>query len=341
MTKEKYNFCEDDLFVMCSMPGSRSVDLYIHDDSASQHHFVIHPFIRHQIPTTILKTDQIIADPIVEFSTSTECSAAETSKRAYMDQAGILQRLLQNGKLRKAILSRIKLAVVDRPNYVSIFQQLVETYPKAFCYFYNIPGEGSWMGASPEVLLESHQAGFSTVALAGTQAVPDIPHDVIEWGEKEIEEQAIIVDYVAARLKEKQIDFTLSGPKTSKAGNVYHLKSVFNSNDNIDPVELALSLHPGPAISGYPVGDAIKTIRSLETHDRAYYCGFLGPQDFEKTSLFINLRCMQLFSNAAALYVGGGYTAASVPEDEWKETELKSKTLLQVIEDAHIEADGI
>ncbi len=341
MAKEKYNFSDDDLFVMCSMPGSRSIDLYRHDDNASQHEFVIHPFIRHQIPTTIIKTDQVIADPEVEFSTSRTCTLSATSQSAYMQQARELHSTLQAGKLRKAILSRIKIESVERPNYVNIYQQLVDTYPKAFCYFFNVPGEGSWMGASPEVLLESNRSGFSTVALAGTQAVPDVHHDTVEWGQKEIEEQAIIVDYVAAKLTEKEISYTLSGPKTSKAGNVYHLKSVFSSTEQIDPVDVALSLHPGPAISGYPIDQALALIQSIESHDRDYYCGFLGPRSSHRTRLFINLRCMQLYSDAVALYVGGGYTAASVPEDEWRETELKSKTLLQVIEDAHITADGI
>ena len=341
MTREKYKFGENDLFVMYSMPGSKEVSLYLHDESATTFEFVIHPFIRHKVPTTILKSDTVIANPEVEFVTHKTCLLKSTTKANYMAQAERLKRSIDRGVFQKAILSRIKVEPLEKPDYAEIYHQLVDQYPKAFCYFFNVPGQGTWIGASPEVLLESKSTGFSTVALAGTQAVPETPHDRIEWTDKEIKEQGIIVDYVASKLYEMNIAYELTGPRTSKAGNVYHLKSVFSSSQKVDPVELALSLHPGPAISGYPIEDALLFIKTTETHNREYYCGFLGPNNTSNTQLFINLRCMQVFSDAVALYAGGGYTAASVPGDEWKETELKSKTLLQVIEDAYITADGI
>ncbi|MES2627919.1 MAG: chorismate-binding protein [Bacteroidota bacterium] len=45
----------------------------------------------------------------------------------------------------------------------------------------------------------------------------------------------------------------------------------------------------------------------------------------------MNLRCMELTSTGADLFVGGGITAKSDPEKEWTETELKSQTMLSVI----------
>jgi isochorismate synthase len=47
--------------------------------------------------------------------------------------------------------------------------------------------------------------------------------------------------------------------------------------------------------------------------------------------LFVNLRCMQVFPTQFALYLGGGIMADSDPSKEWEETELKSMTLLNVI----------
>jgi len=175
--------------------------------------------------------------------------------------------------------------------------------------------------ASPEVLLESHEQGFQTVALAGTlPANGDVQPN---WSDKEIDEQQIIVDYVSRKLSLKNIPFTVSPQQSSRAGNVYHLKSVFRSKAVIDPVEVALMLHPGPAISGYPILPALDFIQTHEKHDREHYCGFLGPVSDSRTSLFINLRCMQVFSDAVALYIGGGFTKDSDPTDEWQETELK------------------
>ena len=50
------------------------------------------------------------------------------------------------------------------------------------------------------------------------------------------------------------------------------------------------------------------------------------------TNLFVNLRCCQLFSDKAVLYLGGGYTKDSIIIDEWNETEHKSKTLISAID---------
>ena len=63
--------------------------------------------------------------------------------------------------------------------------------------------------------------------------------------------------------------------------------------------------------------------------------GFLGPVHIQgESSLYVNLRCMQLGENAAHLYVGAGITADSQPQAEWRETELKAETMLAVLEPA-------
>jgi isochorismate synthase len=41
---------------------------------------------------------------------------------------------------------------------------------------------------------------------------------------------------------------------------------------------------------------------------------------------------MQVLDNQAVLYAGGGITKDSIPEREWIETELKCKTVAQVLE---------
>lgn len=323
---------------MCSMPDSVDVSLYLHDGSGKDR-FVIHPFIRHKVETTHIVSSEVIKNPLVSFTTESTCHLKSTTKEDYLQQANSLLANLHKGTFIKAILSRVKVEKKSNPDYGLLYRQLVHRYPKAFTYLFNIPGQGTWMGASPEVLLENHDYGFQTVALAGT--LPAIGDLQPNWSDKEIQEQQIIVDYVSNKLTQKNIPFTVSAQQSSRAGNVYHLKSVFRSEAVIDPVEVALMLHPGPAISGYPVVSALDFIQGHEKHDREHYCGFLGPVSDSNTSLFINLRCMQVFSDAVALYVGGGFTRDSDPEDEWNETELKSQTLLSVLEDSYIEADGI
>ena len=45
----------------------------------------------------------------------------------------------------------------------------------------------------------------------------------------------------------------------------------------------------------------------------------------------MNLRCDNIKGSMAKIFVGGGITKDSVPEDEWEEIVLKSNTILNVL----------
>ena len=49
------------------------------------------------------------------------------------------------------------------------------------------------------------------------------------------------------------------------------------------------------------------------------------------STLFVNLRCMQLKSSKAILYIGGGITKDSIPENEWEETLNKAEIIKRVL----------
>ena len=191
------------------------------------------------------------------------------------------------------------------------------------------------MGATPETLLEVNAMGIHTMALAGTQGVNNQPIDQVKWGQKELQEQALVSEYIESLLDRFNIsDFQKSGPSTYRAGNVYHLKTQYDIHQKLTSKkqrELIRELHPTPAVCGLPKGDALSLIHSIEPHDREYYAGYLGPVEGEDTlSLFVNLRSMKLLDNSIALYIGGGITPDSDPRKEWEETCLKAQTLLQV-----------
>lgn len=52
----------------------------------------------------------------------------------------------------------------------------------------------------------------------------------------------------------------------------------------------------------------------------------------ETLTAYVNLRCCHLDRNVYTIYSGGGITPDSKPEDEWKETELKSQNLTGILE---------
>lgn len=238
---------------------------------------------------------------------------------------------IQSGDLQKVVLSRVKtINRTSHSNPLNIFYKLCTKYPSAFVSLVYIPGNTLWITATPELLISANDREIKTVSLAGTK----LANSTEEWGYKEKMEQQIVTDYINNILERYCGNITVSGPNEIMAGNVKHLKTSFSAKLNTGLWSLVSALHPTPAVCGIPLDYAQKFIKQTEGYDRKYYTGFLGPCNMDgRTNLFVNLRCAEIFADGVKLYIGGGITKGSVPEKEWEETELKSKTLLFAFEE--------
>ena len=259
----------------------------------------------------------------------------EISKESYTKNAEGMLKAIQLMGMKKVVFSRVKHVDFSADKAINLFNLLCTRYPKAFVYLASSPLFGTWIGASPEILLEVHGNHVFTMSLAGTKSIENSE----EWKEKEILEQQYVTDFILDSLIENGIDsFDQNGPYTFEAGPVKHLRTDISFDlDSLTPIEITTALHPTPAVSGLPRSLAIEMIEAVEkqdlNYDRSLYTGFLGEISTKETKLYVNLRCCQLFNNTACLYLGGGFTKDSIVEDEWEETERKSKTLLSVIQD--------
>lgn len=240
---------------------------------------------------------------------------------------------IEKGHLKKVVLSR-KLGVEVSSTPSKIFQNLLNYYPNAFCYLFHHPKIGTWCGATPETLVEIKDKQLRTMSLAAT--LPFNGNETPQWGAKEIEEQQMVSDYIQERLGPVMSVLHIGGAESIRAGNLWHLRSevigVLSSGNGIKKVISAL--HPTPAVCGIPTQTAKSFILKNENYNRNFYTGFLGELNLNgtgETSLFVNLRCMELRENKATLFVGGGITSASNPESEWVETQNKSKTMLNIL----------
>ena len=239
---------------------------------------------------------------------------------------------IEAGTLEKIVAARTKM--IPLPTEFDLgktLAKLLSSYPHSFVNFFHLPGIGTWMGASPEVLIETKGDYFYTMSLAGTQpAQGDNPLKSAAWTQKEIEEQALVSRYIVDCFKTIRVrEYEEHGPKTVLAGNLLHLRSDFRVNtqttgfSNLGSVMLGL-LHPTSAVCGMPRKEALAFLNTEEGWDRNFYAGFLGPVGIEQeTSIYVNLRTASLGKEHALLYAGAGVTEDSVPEKEWEETELK------------------
>ena len=189
------------------------------------------------------------------------------------------------------------------------------------------------MGATPETFLRCSASCIQTMSLAGTKRKDDFS----EWGEKDREEQRIVTEYIESCFRNiVGTEPLISGPELRQAGVVSHLCTMFTLNKSLSPGEISRlinALHPTPAVGGFPLREALKIICETENRERRYYAGYLGPvYGNGQFDLFVNLRSMELFRDRVELHVGGGLTALSDADSEWNETEIKSRTLLNLIE---------
>jgi isochorismate synthase len=248
---------------------------------------------------------------------------------------------IEAGVFEKIVPSRSKsIELPEAFDALEAFQKLCNAYSNAMVSFISIPTIGTWLGATPELLVAVEaKTIFKTVALAGTKIFEEgINLKNVAWTQKEIEEQALVSRYIINNFKKIRLrEFEEHGPKTVVAGNLMHLKTEFSVDmkvtnfPQLGSVMLNL-LHPTSAVCGMPLETSLEFLQQHEGYDREFYSGYLGPVNMNNNfNIFVNLRCMQLFEGQAIVYAGAGVTVDSVPEHEWEETEMKLNTLLNVI----------
>ncbi len=262
--------------------------------------------------------------------------AAFTSLPAAKSKDDYLQLLqkaiaeIEMKQLGKIVVSRYRKEKYRLEEPVSFFKKLAKKYPEACAYLFYHPEIGCWMGATPETLLRAEKDRVETMSLAGTRALDEAD----SFTSKEETEQQLVTDYIKEIFEEtKGLEAVqIEGPSRKTAGHLVHLYSKITARktQNFPLLSLLNSLHPTPAVAGNPLQEALTFIQNNEGYSRSYYTGYFGMHSREEAHFFVNLRCMQLFSDALILYAGGGITAESDPESEWEETETKMRTLSSI-----------
>ena len=335
-------------FCCYRFPNSSEINLAIEKGIVSiedDNNFIIAPFTENSSVSKVLMQKLSVANLNTEFYEKIQVLPdvdimwmelpKEESKEVYLERIQQYLNQIKGEKISKAILSRV--IKIDKPkefNEADFFIKLCDAYPETFVSLFYIPGAGLWVGASPELLLETKNNQYHTVALAATQSKNEKKEYV--WRKKEEEEHQLVRVHIESIFHQNDCALISSkGPFSFETGKVTHLKTeyTFGMNSKINSSNIIDQLHPTPAIGGLPVEEALACIFKYEGYSRNYYAGYLGEtKGPHLVRLFINLRCMQIGKNEIALFVGGGISADSNPEEEWKETIQKSLTLLQIIE---------
>lgn len=257
---------------------------------------------------------------------------------------------LRDGTFQKIVLARsARLKATEHIPPLSLFARACKKYPRLFVALFSTERSGTWLIATPEILVSGKCGAMQTMALAGTMRLSgsqlgfDVSgsgfgKDDIHWSTKNIQEQRYVETYITECIEHYTSDFLVCGPYTSRAGDLVHLRSdiSFCLNDTAHMGDLLNALHPTPAVCGMPKTATRNFIMHNESAPRDYYSGFAGTLNPDgDTNLFVTLRCMKIAQQHNAepgeytLYAGGGLLKDSTCQSEWEETEAKMNTMRQ------------
>lgn len=240
-----------------------------------------------------------------------------------------VNQMNQHHEMSKVVLARCKKIKTEKEFDInSCFLALCRKYPTAFVYAISSPVTGTWLAATPELLLKSNDEIMETTALAGTM----LANKEQPWTNKEIDEQHQVEVFIEEIIEKHHLKLiTKTGPQNLVAGHIKHIQTNYEFLKSNNLSSFLQSLNPTPAVAGLPKIPAINFIEQNENLNRSFYAGFVGTHFSNQLSLFVNLRCMEVFKNHVNVYAGCGITKNSIPQNEWIETENKMLVISQII----------
>ncbi|MGH9124001.1 MAG: isochorismate synthase [Acidimicrobiales bacterium] len=245
---------------------------------------------------------------------------------------------VRRGGLGKVVLARQVIVQANREFLpADILRRLNALYPSCMVF-----STGSFLGASPELLISRQGRRVRSHPLAGTVARSGDPTadaaltSRLLDSPKEREEHAMVVDAVAEALRPacRALDVP-QAPAIVALRNVSHLGTLIEgelAGDGVTALDLVARLHPTPAVAGSPTADAIEYLQAVEGFDRGCYAGPVGWMDRQGDGEWaVAVRSAHVEGATACLYAGAGIVADSDPAAELAETQLKLQALLAAV----------
>jgi menaquinone-specific isochorismate synthase len=283
-----------------------------------------------RIPSRVLGIDEQGAW-ITEFSGAADMAwhpPTDVIPDMVLDQeawAGAVHTILHHidrGEVEKVVLARQVVVEADTEfDPAEVVRRLAVARPDAWVY-----ADGNFVGVTPELLISRVGRTVWSLPMAGT--VPVDRAGELSTSPRLVHEFRIVVDTIAEVLGAQCSELAVAAPASIAAGNVSHLSSVvggrLGDGDPPSALDLALALHPTPAVAGFPQRQALELIEKLEPAPRGRYAGPVGWVDAAGDGEFaMALRCAELAGSRAVLFAGNGIVQGSEPSEEWAETQAK------------------
>ncbi|MCV7415973.1 isochorismate synthase [Mycolicibacterium litorale] len=252
--------------------------------------------------------------------------------------------------LQKVVLARALHLTADAPiDARTVLRRLNSDDASANAYLADLSAAGgayrgaALIGASPELLVARRGEVVTCQPFAGSAprfADPEADRasgEALAASAKNRHEHAIVIDEVRKALDPFCADLQIApAPHLSATAAVWHLSTQITGRlreTSTTALDLAVALHPTPAVGGVPTDAAAALIKQIEG-DRGFYAGAVGWCDAAGDGRWVvSIRCAQLAADrrSATAHSGGGIVAESDPDDEVAETTTKFTTILSAL----------
>lgn len=257
---------------------------------------------------------------------------------------------IRERRLRKVVVCRRRAIAIDAPRDPAAV--LRELSSRAGEYVFGARRGGrTFLGASPELLMQRAGRWLRTEALAGTRgleaglprwrALAEAAEQLYASG-KDLEEHALVVQGIVEALAPLVEHSSLpEWPEVRGLTDLAHLRSRIEAElkAGVNTFELLGALHPTPAVGGLPRSEALDFLSRSEPVERGWYAGPVGWVNTEgDAEIAVGIRSALLAPRMAWLYAGAGIVLASDPLAEFRETDAKMRRLSSALRVTEIPA---
>lgn len=242
-----------------------------------------------------------------------------------------LHQAILQGQFEKVVLAeRRQLQLRPAPQPSAVLARLRGLAPECLRFALR-SGSSTFLGATPERLVQKQGLDVFTEAVAGSIRAGHEARDALLGSQKDRAEHAFVVREIVRQLE--PLSTTLwhaPEPQVRALRHLLHLCTPMRARlrDQCHVLDLVERLHPTPAVGGLPREAALGWIVASEPEPRGWYSGPIGWFDAAGDGEFhVALRSGILDGEHAYLYAGAGIVRDSNPEHERAETQLKMQVL--------------
>ncbi|WP_083607916.1 isochorismate synthase [Teredinibacter haidensis] len=260
--------------------------------------------------------------------------------RLWREQVQEALTRIDAGELKKVVLAReVELELAGSANPFLALKALQQSNP--CCYSFAIEKQDKlFFGCSPERLFHRRGRVLHTEALAGTVKRGLNPEEDLVLEQTLLHDPKLVLEHeLVAKAIEESLQplalhlFEREPVEVVKLGKIQHRYQALRAaiDAAITNNELYQSLHPTPAICGYPCAQAQALINEIEQAGRGWYSGNVGLIGDGYCEFSVAIRSALSDQNRLWLYSGVGIVEGSDADEEWLELESKLESMLQAL----------